>query len=132
MDTKVKQLTTQQLIDQGVALQAAGAVDNAREIFQRVIEREPRNAAAHYSLGAIESGAGNYLQALKHIKQVLVGHPKFALAHLALSIVMFHLGELEKAQLAAESAVALEPELTLPQRRQADAAVAAWRARTTV
>ena len=111
MDTKVKQLTTQQLIDQGVALQAAGAVDNAREIFQRVIEREPRNAAAHYSLGAIESGAGNYLQALKHIKQVLVGHPKFALAHLALSIVMFHLGELEKAQLAAESAVALEPEL---------------------
>ena len=47
MDTKVKQLTTQQLIDQGVALQAAGAVDNAREIFQRVLDREPRNAAAH-------------------------------------------------------------------------------------
>ncbi len=112
MDTKVKQLTTQQLIDQGVALQAAGAVDSARDIFQRVLEREPRNAAAHYSLGAIESGAGNYLQALKHIKQVMAVHPKFALAHLALSIVMFHLGELEKAQLAGESALALEPELT--------------------
>jgi Flp pilus assembly protein TadD len=55
MDTKVKQLTTQQLIDQGVALQAAGAIDTARDIFERVLEREPHNAAAHYSLGAIES-----------------------------------------------------------------------------
>jgi hypothetical protein len=34
-----------------------------------VLDREPRNAAAQYSLGAFESGAGNYLQALKHITQ---------------------------------------------------------------
>lgn len=111
MNTTANPLTSRQLIDQGVALQAAGAHDAARQIFQSVLALEPTNGAAHYSLGAIESGAGDYPKALVHLEQVRTSYPKFAPAHLALSIVMFQQGELERSLLAAESALALEPEL---------------------
>lgn len=111
MNTTPNLLTSRQLIEQGVALQAAGARDAARQIFQSVLALEPANGAAHYSLGAIESGAGDYQKALAHLEQVRNGYPKFAPAHLALSIVMFQQGELERSLLAAESALALEPEL---------------------
>jgi protein O-GlcNAc transferase len=111
MNTTANLLSSRQLIDQGVALQAAGAHDAARQIFQSVLAQEPGNGAAHYSLGAIESAAGDYPKALAHLEQVRSSYPKFAPAHLALSIVMFQQGELERSLLDAESALALEPEL---------------------
>jgi predicted O-linked N-acetylglucosamine transferase (SPINDLY family) len=60
-------------------------------------------------MAAISSGKGQYPQALAFIQPVLASNPKFALAHLALSIILFNLGQLEKARVAAETAISIEP-----------------------
>jgi predicted O-linked N-acetylglucosamine transferase (SPINDLY family) len=111
MNTKSTQLSTQQLMDQAVALQSAGAVDAAKEIFQRVLETEPQHAAAQYSLGVIAASLGDSQQAFKHFNEVVAAFPKFAPAHLALSIVSFNESLLEDALVSAEKALSLEPDL---------------------
>lgn len=107
----MRELTIRQSLDQGVALQTAGALDQARAIFNDVLAQEPSNAAAHYSLSAIEAGEGHHLQALQHIRQVIAARPKFAPAYLALSIILFHLKKLDEAQVAAETALSIDPHL---------------------
>lgn len=108
----MQELTIKQTLDQGVALQSAGALDQARAIFNQVLAQEPSNAVAHYSLSAIEDGAGNHLQALQHIRQVIAERPKFALAYLALAIILFHLKKFDDAEIAAETALAIDPHLS--------------------
>ena len=75
----------------------------------QALELEPKNPVANYSLAAIETGRGHYSVALNYIKPVLVTNPKFALAHLAFSIILFNLGEMDKALVAVELALKLEP-----------------------
>ena len=111
MDAKVKQPTAQNLLDQAVALQQSGEMEASADLYLRVLELEPKNPVANYSMAAIESGRGHYSLALNFIKPVLVTNPKFALGHLAFSIILFNLGELEKSRVAAETALSLEPTL---------------------
>lgn len=111
MDTKATQLTTQQLLDQAVALQAAGAIGPAREIFLQVLEGDPSNAVAHYSVGALDASTGATASAMEHFQRVIAAFPKFAPAHLALSVVLFNQGQLDEALASAERALALEPDL---------------------
>ena len=105
----MKQLSAQNLIDQAVALQQAGEVEASAELYTKVLAIEPKNPVANYSMAAISSGKGQYAQALAFIQPVLTSNPKFALAHLALSIILFNLGQLEKARVAAETAISIEP-----------------------
>ena len=111
MNTKTSPLSLQQLIDQAVALQNAGAIEAAKEIFLSVLEAEPKHAAAHYSLGVIAARAGEGLQALMHFQEVVAAFPKFAPAHLALSVVRFNEDLLDEALASAERALSLEPDL---------------------
>lgn len=111
MNTKSSPLSLQQLINQAVALQNAGAIEAAKEVFQSVLEAEPKHAAAHYSLGAIAASAGEGLKALMHFQEVVAAFPKFAPAHLALSIVSFNENLLDEALASAERALSLEPDL---------------------
>lgn len=107
----MKHLTAQQLIERAVALQHAGDIETSTDMFLQVLNLEPKNPVANYSLAAIESGRGNYSLALNFIKPVLLSNPKFALAHLAFSIILFNLGELDKSRSAVEMALSLEPNL---------------------
>jgi predicted O-linked N-acetylglucosamine transferase (SPINDLY family) len=111
MNTKSPPLSLQQLIDQAVALQNAGAIEAAKEVFQSVLEAEPKHAAAHYSLGAIAASAGDSRLALMHFQEVVAVFPGFAPAYLALSIVSFNENLLDEALASAERALGLEPDL---------------------
>ena len=109
MDTEAKDRSLQQMNEQALSLQKSGQEEACIELFLQVLAIEPQNPVANYSMAAIESGRGNYSLALNFIKPVLTSNPKFALAHLASSIIHFHLGDLRKACIDAEAAVALEP-----------------------
>ena len=111
MNSKSSPLSLQQQIDQAVALQNAGAIGAAKEVFLSVLEAEPKQAAAHYSLGAIAASKGDSRQALMHFQEVVAVFPGFAPAHLALSIVSFNENLLDEALVSAERALDLEPDL---------------------
>ena len=111
MNTKVKKRSVQSQLDQALALQHAGDVDDAESIFRQVLKADARNPAALYSMAAIESGRGQYIKALEHIQPVTKSNPGFAQAHLALSVIYFNLGDFDKSLKSAEKAIALEPTL---------------------
>ena len=111
MNLKIKKKSLQTSLDKAVALQHAGELDAAEKLFKQVLAMEPRHPAALYSLAALASGRSEFAQALKYIEPVVISNPSFAQAHLAKSIILFNLGQLDAALRAVEKAVALDAHL---------------------
>ena len=106
---------TSSQLEKALAMQNAGEIDAAQNLFAKVLKADPRNAVALYSLAAIESGKSNFDKALKFIQPVTVSHPNFAQAHLAKSVILFNLGKFDDAYKAALKAIHLEPSLPTAQ-----------------
>ena len=98
-------------LEKALALQSAGEIDAAQDLFAKVLKSEAKNAVALYSMAAIESGRKNFEKALKFIQPVTVSHANFAQAHLAKSVILFNLGKFDDALKAAQKAIHLEPSL---------------------
>ena len=98
-------------LEKALALQSAGELDAAQDLFAKVLESDGKNALALYSMAAIESGRKNFEKALKFIQPVTVSHANFAQAHLAKSVILFNLGKFDDALKAAQKAIHLEPSL---------------------
>ncbi|MCC6322446.1 MAG: tetratricopeptide repeat protein [Phycisphaerales bacterium] len=60
----------------GQLLLQQGNTGAAKQSFQRVLERDPRNVRALRYLGKIEQDAGNYAEAQRYLKQVLALIPQ--------------------------------------------------------
>ena len=98
-------------LEKALALQSAGELDAAHDLFAKVLKSDSKNAVALYSMAAIESGRKNFENALKFILPVTVSHANFAQAHLAKSVILFNLGKFDDALKAAQKAIHLEPSL---------------------
>jgi predicted O-linked N-acetylglucosamine transferase (SPINDLY family) len=99
------------MLEKALALQSAGEIDAAQNLFEQVLKSDGKNAVALYSMAVMASGRKDFEQALKFIKPVTLSHPNFAQAHLARSIILFNLGQFEEALKAVEKAIHLEPSL---------------------
>ncbi len=98
-------------LEKALALQSAGELDAAQDLFANVLKSDGKNAVALYSMAAIESGRNNFEKALKFIQPVTVSHANFAQAHLAKSVILFNLDKFDDALKAAQKAIHLEPSL---------------------
>lgn len=98
-------------LEKALALQSAGELDAAQDLFAKVLKSDGKNAVALYSMAAIESGRKNFEKALKFIQPVTLSHANFAQAHLAKSVILFNLGKFDDALKAAQKAIHLEPSL---------------------
>ena len=110
MSTKANKKIPVGSLEKAVALQHAGELDAAAKLFKTILATEPQHAAALYSMAAIASARKEYPKALEYIQPVVLSHPQFAQAHLALSIIWMNLGQLAPALLHAQKALALDPE----------------------
>ena len=109
MKPKVKSKPLVSVLEQAIALQHDGNLTGAKQLFLKIVAKEPGNAAALYSLAAIESAQNDYQKALSYIQPVVISNPQFAQAHLALSIIWMNLGQLDSSLLHVQKALALEP-----------------------
>lgn len=110
-NVKVMKHTTPHQIEKALALQNAGEIDAAQDLFAMVLKTEPKNAVALYSLAAIESAKLNFDKAFTYIHPVTISHPNFAQAHLAKSVILFNLGNFDESYKAALKVIHLEPSL---------------------
>ena len=111
MNSKTKGKSIQALLDQGIALQHAGNLADAKSLFEQALQSDANNAVANYSLSAIASSQGQYADALPLIQKVLRTSPQFAQAHLACSVILFHLGRFDESMTAVQKAIKLDPAL---------------------
>ncbi len=109
MNSKTKSL--QALLDQGIALQHAGDNAGARHLFEQALKVDANNAVANYSLSAIASAQAQYPEALTYVSKVLRSSPQFAQAHMAHSVILFHLGRIDESLAAVQKALKLDPTL---------------------
>jgi len=111
MKTKVSPKVFQEKLTHAIGLQNSGQLDNAQAIFLELLKSDPKNSAVLYSLGAIESAKKNFATAHEYIKKLLALSPKFALGHLAMSIIEFNTGRYPESVTSAKKAISLDSKL---------------------
>ncbi len=84
--------------DLGNLLQLAGRNEEAREAYEKALERDAKLVSAHYNLGLLQRGAGNERQAVGHFEEVVELEPAHAWG-------WFQLGALREARGAGKAAV---------------------------
>ena len=87
-------------IERGVAAHQAGRVDQAKRLYEEVLQNEPANAVAHFNLGVVHQEAGESEQAEDRYRRAIEANPNFAQARFNLAIL---LERTDRPEEAAES-----------------------------
>jgi protein O-GlcNAc transferase len=103
----VKRMTN---VSDALALQKNGDLQGAFLSFSKILETQPNNQIALYSLAGILDSFGNHAAALDCINKFIALNSSFALAYLARSIIHTHIGSLQDALKDARDAAALDPQ----------------------
>ena len=103
--------TLDSLMAQGQALQRAGDIARAENLYREVLRRAPRHFDALHSLGMIAFQAGHPQAAADLIAQALAVDPRDASAHGNLGYVLHVLGRHDDALRSIDRALALNPAL---------------------
>ena len=109
----------------------------ALETYQRVLEVNPKHAAACINLGTIYYNQQNYREAERHYRKAVEIDPKYALGFFDLGNVLDETGRLNEAVEAYRAAIAIAPNyadahynlaLAFERLRKPRKALAHWRA----
>ena len=105
-------LTEQQVLVKALELFKKSEFQTAEVLFKVLLQINPLNYVALYSLGVIESIAGNVDNALTLINSSIHINPKFGRSFLVRSIIFRNRKSLHRALEDAKTALTLDPELT--------------------
>jgi predicted O-linked N-acetylglucosamine transferase (SPINDLY family) len=99
------------LFAQGFTLHQQGEIDQARAIYEQILERKPRHFDALHLLGVIAAGSGKPLLAVDWIGKSIKVNPGVAAAHSNLGAAYKDLMQFDAALGSYDRAIALKPEL---------------------
>ncbi len=94
-----------------MALQKAGKLAEAEEIYADIVAKMPGAADALHLLGVVKHQQGDSRTACDLLKKAVAVNPRFAKAHNNFGIALRAQGKLEEAMAAYRKAIALEPGL---------------------
>lgn len=98
------------LFEEGVRLEHAGAVEEAREVYLRALEADPNHAGALINLGTIHFTAREFGQARQYYERAVAADPDNALARFNLANVFDELGLRLEALVHYQAALKLAPD----------------------
>src|ERR1041384_7155871 len=101
--------TTAQTLDRAVRHHRAGELQQAQQLYIKILHREPQNVDALHLLGLIAGDLGRQDLAVTFILQALPLRPDFADAHNNLGNALRGLNKLEEATACYEQALRLKP-----------------------
>jgi tetratricopeptide (TPR) repeat protein len=113
------------LLEQGLAAQRAGRLDEAIRLFEQVAKRAPKATQAHQLLALALSEAGRHDEALRTVRRALKLEERNPGVHYAHGRVQMAAGHAGRARQAFERAVGLDPKSTPLRLLAASAADAA-------
>ncbi len=111
--------TAEQLMEDGVALQAAGRIVEAEAAFRLILDQRPDDPDALHALGAMALLAGDAERAVPLLARSLRGRHANAPAFSNLCAALRHLGRLDQAAIAGREAVLIDPDFDLAQHNLA-------------
>jgi protein O-GlcNAc transferase len=95
-----------------IGLQNAGQPQEAAQVFHEVLDIDPSNAAALYSLALIGHHGGDGAAALTMIERGVLAAPAYAPMHFVRGAVLQAAGRKDEALLAYDEALRLQPDFT--------------------
>jgi len=98
--------TTQLL---GIQLQELGRLHEAREVFMRLFEDDPKDFIALYSLGVMAAQEGNTLEALEFLDQAIAANPTHPPSHFAKGTLLQGIGLYDDALASFNRANLIDP-----------------------
>jgi tetratricopeptide (TPR) repeat protein len=99
-----------ELFSRGVALEEDPRNHlQAIAVYERVLELDPRHAAAHINLGTLHYNRQDYKAAEEHYRNALTIDPRYALAHFDLGNVLDETGRVGDAIQTYQTAIQLAP-----------------------
>ena len=101
--------STQNKVMQGIKLQNENRLQEASQLFQQVLDADPDNAAALYSLSVIELNGGHPDQALERSARGIRVAPLFAPLKMVHGAALQALGQKVEALQSYDDALALDP-----------------------
>ncbi|HET9701352.1 MAG TPA: tetratricopeptide repeat protein [Burkholderiales bacterium] len=99
------------LLAQALAAHRAGQLPQARDLYRRVLEADPRNVDALNLLGVLHSQTGDLPRACEALERAVAAKPQYAEANANLGMVLRQAGRAAEAEAACRRAIALKPEL---------------------
>ncbi|WP_372400552.1 tetratricopeptide repeat protein (plasmid) [Azospirillum sp. HJ39] len=103
--------TVAEALQIAVGLHRADRLDEARALYLRILEADPRNAQALHLLGLVERRQGGRDKALELIRAALENMPEMADACCNLGSMLSELGQVDAAAAAHRRALVLDPAL---------------------
>ena len=107
---QTNQTSRAQLLEQGLIHHEAGRLEQAREIYRRVLTLEPNDADALHLFGVAEHQAGNDAAAITYIQRAIDLDPHVPRYHNNLSAAYQSLNLLEDADRCVAASLALKPD----------------------
>ena len=102
--------TASDLFARGVALEEHPSNhDEAISLYLKVVDLEPRHAAAHINLGTLYYNRQDFVAAESHYRLAVQSDPRYALAYFDLGNVLDETGRIDEAIVAYRTAVDLAP-----------------------
>ena len=121
MPVSATSLDVASLLRTALTLHQAGRLDEAEQLYRRILAAEPRHFDGLHLLGAIFSQRGDHAAAVRQIDAAIVVNPNVAAAHNNRGAALSALGRLEEALASYDRAVALMPDYIDAARSRADA-----------
>ncbi len=133
--TSVAMTSSSELLQSGAQLHRSGQLEEARRLYQQVLEREPNHPDALNLLGMVARQTGQFEQAADYLRRAIAADASQAAYYANLGEALRGLGQVEQAigqyrralELAPQAAVAhLQLATLLEQAQQPDDAIAGY------
>lgn len=111
--TQLQSEATVQLFKQGVSLHKQGKVEQAKQIYEQVLVKQPKHFDALHMLGVLALQTNNHALAAELIGKAIEIDPTSASAHLNLGAVLQGLRRLDEALVSYDKSLALKPDYAL-------------------
>jgi tetratricopeptide (TPR) repeat protein len=107
--SKSDPLILQTLCQQALALHRSGQLDQAAQLYDRVLRRDPKHADALHLLGMVQVQTGQAESGAALMRRAVRVNPAFQAAHAHLGMALWKLGRPEEALASYDAAVTLKP-----------------------
>jgi len=101
-------MKVEQLLQQAKILLSKNKLNDAKIIFQNVINVEPTNYKAHNNIGAILLKLGNLDEAEENFRKAVELNPEFVIAYYNLGIIQAKLLKFNEAEISYKKAIELK------------------------
>jgi tetratricopeptide (TPR) repeat protein len=103
-------MAADRLFEEALDLEQRGAVEDAIQVYQQVLQADPYYAGALLNLGTIHFAARDFGKARQYYQQAIDADPNYALARFNLANVFDELGNRLEALLQYQAALKLQPD----------------------